>query len=593
MIVNLEKFITRERPGWERLDQMLRQLEAEPMRTLPLDQVRELELLYQRASADLARIATFSAEPEARRYLENLVSRGYAEIHGAMAERRQIRLWEWLARTLPQTFRRRLAAWRLATLLFMAGALFGGIALSLDPEAKPVLLPFGQLQGDPAERVSREERPQAAHRLDGEKASFAGLLMTHNIQVTFVAMALGFTWGLGTLVFMFYNGIILGAVAADYVMAGQTQFLLGWLLPHGVIEIPAMLIGGAGRVRARRRHARAWATPADGRAVTLHRARPGDTGIGGSNDAGMGGHSGGLSLAISRTSDTVPRKNRIWSGRGPGFAVVLCTLRPGIAPGGEGSAVSYERVQLLQVRTPEGVAFSFRLASPVLRLGALLVDFCAVLAAWSMVSVIIRLLGLVSPDLARAANIIGYFILSQGYRIIAEWLWRGQTLGKKMLQLRVVDERGLRLTFSQIVLRNLLRFVDTLPLAYAVGGVAALLSPRGQRLGDLAAGTLVVWEPPEPQPNFAVFRSDKYNSLRAHAAVVARLRQAVGHAEARVAWQALARGDKIEEQFRVALFAELAAHFKSLTSIPADATEGFSDEQFVRNVVDVLYLTRD
>jgi uncharacterized RDD family membrane protein YckC len=254
--------------------------------------------------------------------------------------------------------------------------------------------------------------------------------------------------------------------------------------------------------------------------------------------------------------------------------------------------MSADRTQMLRVSTPEGVAFSFRLASPVLRLGALAVDFAAVIAAWSVASVVISLLGLVAVDLARAVNLIGFFVFSQGYRIVCEWRWRGQTVGKKLLHLRVVDEQGLRLTFTQVVLRNLLRFVDVLPLAYGVGGIAALVSSRGQRLGDLAAGTIVIWEPVEPRPDFAALRSDKYNSLRAHPPVVARLRQAAGPAEARAAWQALARRDQLEETARVALFAALADYFKSLTPIPADAADGVADEQFVRNVVDVLFLTR-
>ena len=52
------------------------------------------------------------------------------------------------------------------------------------------------------------------------------------------------TWGVGTIIMLFYNGIIMGAIAVDYVHAGQTKFLLGWLMPHGVIEIPAILIAG-------------------------------------------------------------------------------------------------------------------------------------------------------------------------------------------------------------------------------------------------------------------------------------------------------------------------------------------------------------
>jgi uncharacterized RDD family membrane protein YckC len=254
--------------------------------------------------------------------------------------------------------------------------------------------------------------------------------------------------------------------------------------------------------------------------------------------------------------------------------------------------VNEERTQRWQVRTPEGVSFSFRLASPVLRLAALIIDWMIVSAGWSIVAIVLRLLHVVSADLAGALGFITYFLLSQGYRIAMEWLWRGQTIGKRILRLRVVDERGLRLAFSQIVLRNLLRFVDMLPACYLVGGVTALINRRAQRLGDLAAGTLVIWDPAEPTPDFAALKTGKYNSLRAHAPVVARLRQAVSPTEARVAWQALARRDRFDDLARVRLFGELAAHFKALTPVPADATDGVSDEQFVRNVVEVLFVDR-
>jgi uncharacterized membrane protein SpoIIM required for sporulation len=70
--------------------------------------------------------------------------------------------------------------------------------------------------------------------------------MTHNIRISILTLALGMTWGFGTILMLFYNGVILGAVAVDYIYAGETPFLLGWLMPHGVIEIPAILIAGQG-----------------------------------------------------------------------------------------------------------------------------------------------------------------------------------------------------------------------------------------------------------------------------------------------------------------------------------------------------------
>jgi uncharacterized RDD family membrane protein YckC len=250
------------------------------------------------------------------------------------------------------------------------------------------------------------------------------------------------------------------------------------------------------------------------------------------------------------------------------------------------------RQRTIRVRTPEGAVFSHRLASPVLRMLALLADWMIVTAGWGIVSTALGMLAIVSADVARAVMIIGYFVASQGYSIYFEYRWRGHTIGKRMLRLRVIDAHGLRLTLTQVVLRNLLRAIDSLPFGYVVGGVAALLNRRGQRLGDLAAGTLVIWEAPEPAPNPGLLQGGKYNTLRAHAPVVARLRQAVSPAEARVAWQALVRRDRLDDAARMELFARLAAHFKALTPIPESVTDGVVDEQFVRNVVDVLFVER-
>lgn len=246
MIVNLDKFIEQEQPRWERLDAVLRRMADDPYRELPVAEARELEALYQRACADLARLRTYAAEPGVRSYLEGLVARGYAEIHGQRATGVRLRPWRWLTRGFPQAFRRRAGAFWFALALMLAGSGFGALALAFDPEAKETIMPFSHLAGDPAERVAEEERraKDGNDHGEGRRARFAGMLMVHNTQVTLNAMALGLTAGVGTLVLMFYNGVILGAVAFDYVNAGQTVFLAGWLLPHGSVEIPAMLLGG-------------------------------------------------------------------------------------------------------------------------------------------------------------------------------------------------------------------------------------------------------------------------------------------------------------------------------------------------------------
>ena len=243
MIIDLQKFITEERPYWSELEAVLDRLEKKPEYKLTLGHLERFHYLYQRASADLAKISTFSAEPNTRHYLESLVGRAFGEIHETREKPHRLRPLHWFFSTFPQTFRKHIRAFWISLLAIGVGAAFGGFTIIVDSSTKQILLPFSQLQGDPSERVKKEE-DVAADRLKGAKTTFSSFLMTHNTKVAIFTLALGVTWGIGTLIMLFYNGVILGAVAVDYVLAGETSFLLGWLLPHGAVEIPAILLAG-------------------------------------------------------------------------------------------------------------------------------------------------------------------------------------------------------------------------------------------------------------------------------------------------------------------------------------------------------------
>lgn len=243
MIVDIPRFVAAERPYWDELQAMLDRMDAAPEQSMTLAEIQRLHYLYERSSAGLARIDTFSTDPAMRATLESLVSRAYTEIHETR-ERKKIR-WKELLVAFPRAFRRHSAAFQLSLAVTLLGVAFGWFAIRMDARSKAVLMPFGHLLNSPAERVHEEEAAKK-DRLNGAKATFSAELMTHNIQVTILTLAMGMTWGVGTLVLLFYNGVILGAVAADYIAAGFGTFLTGWLLPHGSIEIPAILLGGQG-----------------------------------------------------------------------------------------------------------------------------------------------------------------------------------------------------------------------------------------------------------------------------------------------------------------------------------------------------------
>ena len=129
------------------------------------------------------------------------------------------------------------------------------------------------------------------------------------------------------------------------------------------------------------------------------------------------------------------------------------------------------RTSSVVIETPEGISFTLLLAGPVSRFLAWIIDFLAVIALDSALQRAVQVTGVLGADFAQAAGILGYFVLSTGYGIAFEWRLRGQTLGKRVLGLRVMDAQGLRLDFSQIVIRNLLRVIDLLPAFYMVGGL--------------------------------------------------------------------------------------------------------------------------
>ena len=244
MIIDLERFVAEERPYWSELEGFLDRIHQDRAYRLDLDQAKRVHYLYQRTSADLAKVGTFASEPALRRYLESLVGRAYGEIHEVRSKVSRFRPFHWLFRVFPRTFRRRIGAFWLACAITLMGALFGGGAVVLDPGAKDVLLPFPHLQVDPSERVRDEELVRKSDPRAGQKAMGTSFYFTHNTKVSLTCMALGITWGVGTMILLFGNGVMLGAVCLDYFQAGEAKFLIGWLLPHGSFEIPAILIAG-------------------------------------------------------------------------------------------------------------------------------------------------------------------------------------------------------------------------------------------------------------------------------------------------------------------------------------------------------------
>src|SRR5205809_1901843 len=168
----------------------------------------------------------------------------------------------------------------------------------------------------------------------------------------------------------------------------------------------------------------------------------------------------------------------------------------------------------LVVATPERVSFEYQVAGLGTRGIAQILDLlilAGVLLGLLFVAIAMGQVGL--DTIAYLLAVLGSFVVVFGYFWACEAFWSGQTVGKRVFRLRAVGDRGEPMTFVQAGIRNVIRIVDFLPYAYGVGLVTLFVNGRGKRLGDLAAGTIVVkdsdsvalWQlpgglPPPPPP---------------------------------------------------------------------------------------------
>jgi hypothetical protein len=138
-------------------------------------------------------------------------------------------------------------------------------------------------------------------------------------------------------------------------------------------------------------------------------------------------------------------------------------------------------------------------------------------------------------------------------------------------------------------MRNLLRFIDALPFCYFVGGVASAISQKAQRLGDIAAGTLVVdiskksWTKPEKS------LSNVYNSLWDDPIAVGRLRRKLGPVEASFLLKVINEGEHIQSQQRHKLYEIISKDISHYCDLPQEKIEHIPDEQILRNITQVLW----
>lgn len=234
------------------------------------------------------------------------------------------------------------------------------------------------------------------------------------------------------------------------------------------------------------------------------------------------------------------------------------------------------------ILTPEHVPIRLVPAGLGSRFLALITDsFIATAVAVAVGSA----LTLIPYGVGQALGITAVFIIQWGYHVYFDVKRDGRSPGKRLTNLRVVDGRGLPVTFEQSLLRNIVRVLDFAPLFYGLGGVTCLLDPDRRRLGDLAADTLVIREsqPGEFLPSLGAPR--QYNSLRTPQ-VMQRIRRRIGLQEKEFLLGVCLRLDELADEARFDLMQQIGGHYRQVLAVD---DPHLSDENLVRDLTAILF----
>lgn len=236
--MDIDGYIARNQPLWDRLDALTRQASRGVERLSP-DELDELVRLYQRVSTHLSYARTAFGDPGLTASLSGLVARAGALVYGTRP-----RTWRAVGRFVADTFPAALwrARWHVvvAALLFCVPALAVGAWLAVSPAALRASAPE-------AVREAYVEEDFAEYYSADPSLQFAAQVTTNNIQVGLLAFAGGILWCLPTVVVLAGNGAALGSAAGLFHAVGEPARFWGLILPHGLLELTAVFVaGGAG-----------------------------------------------------------------------------------------------------------------------------------------------------------------------------------------------------------------------------------------------------------------------------------------------------------------------------------------------------------
>ncbi|MFN6570800.1 stage II sporulation protein M [Dendronalium sp. ChiSLP03b] len=244
--MNIQRWIARREPNWQRLGALLRQVETKGLKSLPAAEIRELASLYRSVTADLARGRTQQVGNTLIQSLQSLTTRSYTQIYQGSQRQEWQAVVEFYRWGLPSAIRQTFPYIATAIGMFLLGALVAWWYAWQDPTFMSLIVPENLIT-----KVRDEHKLWMGSIVGIEPLASSGITI-NNIAVSFGAVAGGITAGAYTTYLMIFNGLLIGAVGT---LVGQNNLAYpfwAFVFPHGSLELPAIFFaGGAGLLIAR------------------------------------------------------------------------------------------------------------------------------------------------------------------------------------------------------------------------------------------------------------------------------------------------------------------------------------------------------
>lgn len=239
--MNLQRWIARREPNWQRLELILQKVEKKGLKSLSVPEIRELASLYRSVSADLARAKTHQVGLILIHNLQQLTSRSYSQIYQGPRRQEWQAIWQFYRWQFPAVVGQTWPYTAAATAIFLLGALVAWWYAWQDPAFMSLVVPSQLIT------QVRDDHELWMGSILGTEPLAASGIMINNISVVFRAVGGGITAGVFTTYILAFNGLLIGAIGA---LVGQNNLAYpfwAFVLPHGSLELPAIfLAGGAG-----------------------------------------------------------------------------------------------------------------------------------------------------------------------------------------------------------------------------------------------------------------------------------------------------------------------------------------------------------